>query len=133
MFKSGDTDITQNYRGITLINVIAKIYSQVLLNRLTKWSTENEKIIHNQYGFQKNKSTTDCIFLLHAIISKTINSKDKLYCAFIDFEKCFDKIDRLYLWQKLLAQHVSSKMVKVYSILRYVKNRCLPKRVPFPG
>ena len=125
VFKSRDTDNTQNYRGITLINVIAKIYSQVLLNRLTKWSTENEKIIHNQYGFQKNKSTTDCIFLLHAIISKTINSKDKLYCAFIDFEKCFDKIDRLYLWQKLLAQHVSSKMVRALQAMYRVVKSCV--------
>lgn len=53
IFKKGDANDPQNYRGITLINVLAKIYSQLLLNRLTKWSTENETITDNQFGFQK--------------------------------------------------------------------------------
>ena len=92
--------------------MLAKIYSQLLLNRLTKWSTENETITDNQFGFQKGKSTTYCVFLLHAIISKVLNSGEKLYCAFIDFEKCFDKVDRTFLWQKLLKENVSCKFVK---------------------
>ena len=33
IFKGGDANMAQNYRGITLINIIAKIYSQILLNR----------------------------------------------------------------------------------------------------
>ena len=33
-----------------------------------------------------------------------------MYTVFIDFEKCFDKINRLFLWQKLLAQNVSLKI-----------------------
>ena len=57
----------------------------------------------NQFGSQKGKSTTDCIFILHSIISKILNSKEKLYCVFIDFEKAFDKINRIALWQKLLS------------------------------
>ena len=88
----------QNYRGITLINIVAKIYSQLLLNRLTKWSTNQEKISKQQFGFQKGKSVVDCVFLLHSIISKVLNDGEKLYCVFIDYEKCFDRIDRTYLW-----------------------------------
>ena len=109
IFKKGDANDPQNYRGIFLINVLAKIYSQLLLNRLTKWLTENETITDNQFGFQKGKSTTDCVFLLHVIISKVLNSSGKLYCAFIDYEKCFDKVDRSLLWQKLLKENVSCK------------------------
>jgi hypothetical protein len=49
IFKGGDINKANNNRGITLINIIAKIYSQVLLNRLTKRSTKYNKIIDNQY------------------------------------------------------------------------------------
>ena len=112
IFKKGDVNDAQNYRGITLINILAKIYSQLLLNRLTNWTRKYEKITDNQFGFQKNKSTTDCVFLLHSIISKVLNSGEKLYCVFIDYEKCFDKIDRSHLWQKLLTEKVSCKLVK---------------------
>ena len=44
IFQTGNPDEPHNYRGITLINILGKIYSQVLLNRLTKWSENYEKI-----------------------------------------------------------------------------------------
>ena len=102
IFKGGDIENPKYYRGITLINELGKIYSQILLNRLTKWSNKHDRISPIQFGFQKRKSTVDCIFILHAIISKTLNDKKKLYCAFIDFEKCFDKIDRSFLFHRLV-------------------------------
>ena len=69
IFKGGDAENAKNYRGITLINILGKIYSQILLNRLTKWSNENDKIISNQFGFQKGKSTIGCIFIFQSIIA----------------------------------------------------------------
>ena len=44
IFKKGDINDASNYRGIMLINVLAKVYSQLLLNRLTDWSKKYEKI-----------------------------------------------------------------------------------------
>lgn len=111
IYKGGDVESAKNYRGITLINIIAKIYSQVLLNRLTAWSIKHKKIIDNQYGFQKGKSTIDCIFILHSVIAKTLSTKKKLYVAYVDFEKCFDKLERSYIFHKLIQEKVSSKFV----------------------
>lgn len=82
IFKGGNIDDCKNYRGITLTNIIAKIYSQLLLNRLTKWSIEHETISDNQFGFQKGKSTSDCIFILHSLIYKTLKQHKKTLCSF---------------------------------------------------
>ena len=128
IFKSGNRDEAKNYRGITLINILAKIYSQLLLNRLTKWSEKENNLSQNQFGFQKGKSTIDCIFTLHAIISKTLHAGEKLYCVFIDYEKAFDKIDRPLLWQKLTAEKVSSKLVKAISSMYTVVKSCIRYR-----
>ena len=106
IFKGGNPDEAGNYRGITLINILGKIYSQILLNRLNKWAEKEKKILNNQFGFQKGKSTVDCIFTLHSIIAKTLDAGEKLYCIFIDYEKAFDKIDRSLLWQKLLKENM---------------------------
>ena len=125
IFKSGDTDDTQNYRGITLINVLGKIYSQVLLNRVSKWSEKHEKLSANQFGFQKGKSTVDCIFLLYSVISKVLNSGEKLYCCFIDYEKAFDRIDRSLLWHKLIFENVSSKFVRALKSMYDVVKACI--------
>ena len=81
-------------------------------------------IIKNQFGYQKGKSTTDCIFLLQAIIAKVIHSGHKLYSAFIDYEKCYDKINLPFLWQKLTSQNISTKIINaikaMYSTVRSV-------------
>ena len=112
IFKGGDPHSPKNYRGITLNNIVAKVYSQVLLNRLTDWTEKYQNISDCQFaGYQKGKSTVDCIFIFHSILSKVIYSGQKLYSVFIDYEKCFDTINRRILWQKLLAEHVSSKMI----------------------
>ena len=59
---------------------------------MTKWSDKENTISQNQFGFQKGKSTEDCIFAFYSVISKTLHSDEKLYCTFIDYEKAFDKI-----------------------------------------
>ena len=73
---------------------------------------------------KERKHTTDCIFMLNSIISKVLNSGQKLYAVFIDYEKCFDKIDHIFLWQKLISENVSSKMTQaikaMYSVVRAV-------------
>ena len=68
IFKKGDVNEASNYRGITLIRVLAKAYSQLLLNRLTDWSNKYEKISSNQFGFQKGKCVIDCVFILHTVL-----------------------------------------------------------------
>ena len=114
-FKSGEVDKAENNRGITLINIMAKNYFQILLNRLNTWSEKENKIAQNQFGFLKGKSTVDCIFTFYSIISKTLHEGEKLYCTFIGYEKAFDKVDRALLWQKLVSENISSKLVKAIS------------------
>ena len=108
-----------------------KIYSQLLLNRLTKWSTKQEKISKQQFGFQKGKSVVDCVFLLQSIISKVLSSGEKLYCVFIDYKKCFDKIDRTYLWHKLLLENVSCKFVKAIKAMYTTVKLCIRYKSSF--
>ena len=86
IFKSGDANQAKNYRGITVSNILSKLYSQILLNRLTDWSEKHEYMCKNQFGFQKGKSTTDCIYVLHSIITKVLQSKKK-YIAFLLISK----------------------------------------------
>ena len=43
IFKGGNPDEAGNYRGITLMNILGKIYSQILLIRLNKWAEREKK------------------------------------------------------------------------------------------
>ena len=64
LFKGGERNDLNNYRGITLLSVIGKLLVGILNERLTKF-VEKYKIVHeNQAGFRKGYRTTDHIFTL---------------------------------------------------------------------
>ena len=69
-------DEATNYRGISLILILAKIYSKLLINRLKSWAEKRENLSKKQFGFQKGKSLTNCIFVLNSIIMKVLSSNN---------------------------------------------------------
>ena len=100
--------------------------SLLLDNRLRKWAEDNKVLPDFQFGFRKNKSTVDCIFVLSSIISKLVNcDKRKLYCAFVDFRKAFDLVYRNGIWHKLISNGVSSKMVHMLKAIYESVNSCV--------
>ena len=71
------------------------------------------KIGYEQVGFRPKFSTMDHIFTLHAIIEYYKSKKGRLYCAFIDYSKAFDLIDRASLWSKLLDNGVNGRIFDI--------------------
>ena len=125
IFKKGDPSNPANYRGITLVNVIAKIFSLILRNRINTWC-ESEKIFNpSQFGFRDNHGTVDCIFILHSIIQSVIYNKAKLYCAFIDYEKAFDTVIHEALWIKLVQSGLSCKMLNMIKAIYRKVTSCI--------
>jgi len=49
--KSGSKDDTSNFRGISLINVMYKIFSNIVNKRLCNWAELNGNIDEAQAGF----------------------------------------------------------------------------------
>ena len=78
IFKKGDTDRADNYRGVSLISEVCKCYTSILNTRLYTWLAESDTIVENQAGFRKNYSTTDQIFSLYAVIQKCLNQKKQM-------------------------------------------------------
>jgi hypothetical protein len=95
-------------------------------SRLRKWADDNNVLNENQFGFVKNRSTVDCIFVLTSIIDKIIrNENKKLYCSFIDFKKCFDYVYRNGIWYKLIMEGVSTKMVRMLQSMYLSVKSCV--------
>ena len=82
----------ENYRVITLLSTLGKLFSRILNNRLTEWAEEYHIYVEAQTGFRKNISTIDNIFVLHGVSNHLLNENKKLYAAFIDYTKAFDYV-----------------------------------------
>ena len=99
LHKKGNIRNTDNYRGISLLNIISKLYSVVINNRLSAFCETNDSIPEAQAGFRKGYSTIDNIFSLQSIVQKYLTKKGgRFYSLFVDFSKAFDSVHR----QKLL-------------------------------
>ena len=123
IYKKGDPSSPSNYRGITIVNTLSKIFSLLLRNRLNNW-VENEACLNDvQFGFRDGRSTADAIFNLHSLIQKVLHKKHKLWCVFIDFERAFDTVSRNALWYKLFECGISCKIITmIKSMYQNVKS-----------
>ena len=115
IFKKGDANSAENYRGISILNTIRKIFSSILYERLTKWVEDNSLLNMFQAGFRAGFSTMDHIFSLSSIARKFIGRKKKLYTCFVDFKAAFDKVNRQALIYKLSCLGISRKFLLMYS------------------
>ena len=113
LHKKGDISTPGNYRGITLLSVLGKLFTRIINNRLDQWAEMYDIYIEAQYGFRKGRSTTDCIFVLHNVINSYIENGNKLYTFFIDYSKAFDYIVRENLWYKLLKIGINGKVMSI--------------------
>ena len=113
IYKKGDESDTANYRGITLLPIIGKIFTTILKRRILQWAETNDKFNGTQFGFRKNRRTMDPIFITNTVAEEAKRLKQPMFVAFIDFAKAFDSVHHQLLWMKLSALGFSTRMLKI--------------------
>jgi Reverse transcriptase (RNA-dependent DNA polymerase) len=79
IFKDGNRQNVANYRPIAILPVVSKVFEKVIKNRLTEYLDKGNIINKNQYGFQKNSSTSAAVInLVSGIISGLDGKKNSL-------------------------------------------------------
>ena len=90
--NKGDRSDCNNYRGISLLSIVGKLFARIILRRLQVLA---ERIyLKSQCGFRSKKSTVDMIFSLCQVQEKCRKQKQPLYLVFIDLTKAFDLVSR---------------------------------------
>ena len=85
--NKGDSSDPANYRPITILSCLGKVFTAVLNNRLTDFIDTHKLLNENQAGFRKEYSTSDHIFVLSSLIEIIESKKKHLFCAFVGLEK----------------------------------------------
>ena len=95
--KKPNTNKLEEFRPISLLPTLSKLFESILASRIYKWAEENDKINEEQSGFRANRSTQDNIFQFVQSIMERKNRNQSISAIFIDFEKAFDKVNHKYL------------------------------------
>ena len=99
LFKKGNSMLTGNYRGISVIDSICKLYDYVLNNRLISWYIPQRE----QAGGQAKRGCPEHVLTLRLWINFAKRKRKKLFIAFIDFSKAYDRVPRGKLFSLLLS------------------------------
>lgn len=98
--KGDETDMN-NYRSISVLSPIAKVFEKIIYNQIFNYFNSNKLLVDNQHGFRPGRS---CETALHGIISQMLKVLSERLIAlylFIDFKKAFDTVDSIILLLKM--------------------------------
>lgn len=100
--KKGPKNNPSNYRGITLMSCLGKLFLTVLNNRLLQYCKDNKILSDKQLGFVAGNRTSDAHIVINNLVRKYCHKNgSKIYSCFVDFSKAFDMIPRDILLTKL--------------------------------
>ena len=101
LYKSDDSILFNNYRPVSVLCVVSKIFEKIMYNRVTTF-LEMFQILHgNQYGFRKKSSTHVALLTFIDKVIQAIENGEYAIGVFLDFSKAFDTVDHKILLDKL--------------------------------
>ncbi len=93
-----DPCLPLEYRGISLLSTVYKLFTSVLNKRIVQPAETNSLYSNELNDFGKNRSCEDQLFILSSIIRNRKSERLSTYIAFVDFEKAFDRVDRNFFF-----------------------------------
>ncbi len=106
---SSDPRVPLNYRGISLLPVVSKMYTALVGDRVGGFLEENDILVNEQNGFRPGRSCVDHIFVLHDLLRIRKANNMETFCTFIDFQKAFDCVNHEFLLYKLSQNGITGR------------------------
>ena len=101
VFKSGNKVLIENYRPISVLPILNKIFEKLTFKRMYSFITRYKLLSKSQFGFRVGSNTERAVLNFIAAVLPVFLKKEYALAIFVDFRKAFDTIDRNILLSKL--------------------------------
>ena len=114
-----------NYRGISLLSIVGKLYTAAISARINKFLETNDKLCNEQNGFRPERSCLDHIFTLIDTCKIRKNLRQRTFLSFIDFQKAFDYVNHNLLYHKLLNIGIKGDLYQAIRAIYECPSSCV--------
>ena len=131
IFKAGDEDDPGNYRGITVVVILSKLYAMVIEARATAWAEQSKSRAKGQTDFRKDFRTSDQLFIIRTLLQQAAHEKGRRSCCFVACKKAFDLVSRDILWNVLKRRGMPARVLTSLQSMYAADKACVYKGWPF--
>jgi len=118
VFKKGDKNCPENYRPISLVPIMSKVFECVMYQQLSSYFEENNLLTDSQYGFRSGRSTIMAVTRIVDEVITAFENKANTALLLFDLSKAFDCIPIKLILAKLKRYGVDEHSLKIiYSYL----------------
>ena len=121
IYKKSDKTKCVNYRPISLLSNLSKIFERVMYNRLESYLERNSILYNHQFGFRKSYSTEHALMSITEQIKSNFRMKSFSCGVFVDLEKAFDTVNHSILISKLKYYGLKDQSLSWFT--SYLNNR----------
>ena len=116
VFKnSGDRSDHRNYRPISLLPIISKVFERLLNNHIVAHLEAHHLFSDKQYGFRKSRSTADLLTVISERFYRALDRLGEVRAVALDISKAFDRVWHAGLLHKLRSYGISGKLLDIIS------------------
>ena len=112
IYKGGNSILPENYRGITILPILEKVFEIAVYRRLSFVNEAFCKVDEHNGGFLNGRRTSDNLFIITGLAQRQLLLGNTLYLCFIDFSKAFDLINRNILFYKIMKSGWHGKVIE---------------------
>ena len=121
IYKSGEKQMIENYRPISVLSFFSKNLEKIVANYVLNFLDQHAILYDHQFGFRRGHSTSHAIISLVEKVSRSLDTGKIVVGVFLDLKKAFDTVDHKILLDKLYAHGLRNN---IYEWFRsYLANR----------
>jgi hypothetical protein len=121
LHKKGNRSEMSNYRPISILPALSKIFEKAILKRMSLFESQHNLFHNFQFGFRKQRSTASALLSLSNEVLKNLDKGNYNCMISLDLSKAFDSVDHALLISKLQWYGFKGKIIDL--IGSYLRNR----------